>query len=60
MKVSRFWSGASKLQYLLRFYGEALQPVLEEGDEALDLTLNRPVTGLTSEGRTQAALGEKL
>eukprot|EP00974_Lingulodinium_polyedra_P007389 702228-Lingulodinium_polyedra.AAC.1 len=60
MKVSRFCLDASKLQHLLRFYGEALQPVLEEGDEATDLTFNRLVKGLTPEGRTQAASGEQL
>eukprot|EP00974_Lingulodinium_polyedra_P105953 10256852-Lingulodinium_polyedra.AAC.1 len=60
MKLSRFCLGASKLQHLLRLYGEALQPVLEEGDETIDLTLNRLVTGLTPEGRTQATFGEKL
>eukprot|EP00974_Lingulodinium_polyedra_P126298 11197753-Lingulodinium_polyedra.AAC.1 len=60
MNIARFCLGASKLQRLLRLYDEALTPVLEDGDPTIDLALKRLVPGLTPEGRTQAALGEKL
>eukprot|EP00974_Lingulodinium_polyedra_P063057 6085287-Lingulodinium_polyedra.AAC.1 len=60
MKIARFCLGASKLQHRLRLYGEALTPALKEGGATIDLTLQRVVTGLTPEGRAQAALGEKL
>eukprot|EP00974_Lingulodinium_polyedra_P084424 8173147-Lingulodinium_polyedra.AAC.1 len=60
MHISRFCVSASKLQHPLRLYGEALQPVLEEGNATIDLALNRLVTGLTPEGRAQASLGEQL
>eukprot|EP00974_Lingulodinium_polyedra_P104351 10101016-Lingulodinium_polyedra.AAC.1 len=51
MKLARFCLGASKLQHLLRLYGEALAPVLKEGDATVDLTLQRLVTGLTPDVR---------
>eukprot|EP00974_Lingulodinium_polyedra_P065496 6332872-Lingulodinium_polyedra.AAC.1 len=60
MKTARFCFGASKVQHLLRVYGEALTPVLEAGGETVDLAFQRFVTGLTPEGRAQAALGEKF
>eukprot|EP00974_Lingulodinium_polyedra_P042601 4089932-Lingulodinium_polyedra.AAC.1 len=51
MKIARFCLGASKLQHLLRLYGEALTPVLADGDATIDMTLKRLVPGLTPEGR---------
>eukprot|EP00974_Lingulodinium_polyedra_P124227 11189830-Lingulodinium_polyedra.AAC.1 len=38
----------------------ALEPVLSDGDATVDLAFHRLVTGLTFEGRTQAAFGEKF
>eukprot|EP00974_Lingulodinium_polyedra_P043397 4166546-Lingulodinium_polyedra.AAC.1 len=60
MKIARFCLGASKLQHLLRFYGEALTPVFADGDATIDLTLKRLAPGLTPQGRARAAFGEKL
>eukprot|EP00974_Lingulodinium_polyedra_P003936 370414-Lingulodinium_polyedra.AAC.1 len=56
LKIARFCLGASKLQHLLRLYGEALMPALDDGDTTIDLALKRLVPGLTPEGRIQAAL----
>eukprot|EP00974_Lingulodinium_polyedra_P122871 11184568-Lingulodinium_polyedra.AAC.1 len=60
MKLARFCFGTSKFQHVLRLYGEVLAPVLKAGDATVDITFHWLVTGFTPEGRTQAALGEKL
>jgi len=57
LKLAKHCLGESKVQHLLRLYGNELQPTLPTADKTIDMTLTRIATGITDTGRQQAALG---
>jgi hypothetical protein len=57
LKLAKHCLGESKVQHLLRLYGEEFHPTLPTADNTTDMTLTRIATGLTDTGRQQAALG---
>ena len=57
LKLAKHCLGESKVQHLLRLYGQELHPTLPTADKTIDRTLTRIATCLTDTGRQQAALG---
>ena len=57
LKLAKHCLGESKVQHLLRLYGDELHPTLPTADKTIDMTRTRIATGLTDTGRQQAALG---
>ena len=57
LKIAKHCLGESKVQHLLRLYGQELLPALTTADKTIDMILTRITTGLTDTGRQQAALG---
>ena len=57
LKLAKHCLGESKVQHLLRLYGNELQPTLPMADKTIDMTLTRIASRITDTGRQQAALG---
>ena len=60
LKLAKHCLGKSKVQRLLRLYGQDLRPTMTTADKTIDMTFKRIATGLTDTGRQQAALGAHI